>query len=117
MLPIIMLAAALANTAAASSHRSAGADDTLSVRVSYRDLDLSRPKDLAKFNHRLREAAIDVCPNLYATSLLIPVEILRCRNLALAAARPQIAVAVGSATRLAANDGGVPPVPGEARGR
>lgn len=60
MKKIVLAVAALALCAPLASH-AAPAGDTTSVRVSYRDLDLSRSRDARTMLARLQEAALNTC--------------------------------------------------------
>ena len=51
---------ALAATIPAIGH-AAPSDDTTSIRVSYSDLDLNRPKDAAVLLGRIQDAALESC--------------------------------------------------------
>ena len=121
MLPIILFAAAAASAAPAADRGGPVLDgDRLTQRVSYRDLDLSRPEGAATLQRRLRQAASQVCPEQPSVALVgTLMQVRRCQRTALATAQPQVLAAIAAAgqrsgTQLAQADTAAS-VPGSGR--
>jgi UrcA family protein len=68
------------------------ADDPDTIRVSYADLDMASPADVAMLQTRVRTAARRTCDAMYAGSMLEMS--WACRDVVAAVAKPQIAAAI-----------------------
>lgn len=87
-----IIAIAIAATAFAASTVNAQSADTVSVRVSYADLNLNSASGRTTLERRISAAAHSVCDN-GSTDLAAIMAANRCLKTALSAARQQVAAA------------------------
>jgi UrcA family protein len=88
-------AAALA-ASTLSTPASAAPEDEVKIVVSYAGLDLSSPRDSARFDRRLRTAAREVCGEAPMIGLAMSREIAVCQEDVLARARADVRIAMRS---------------------
>lgn len=102
MKTIITLAAFAAAFAGAPAFAQS-ADPTPSVAVSHADLNLSRPQDVRRLDHRIAHAVRNVCGEASSADLRGQVNVERCRveTLTVASAQRRALVASGQQTQLA----------------
>ncbi len=93
---LTVLAAAAATVPAAA--------ETLSVRVSYEDLDLTRPDGLATLNGRIKAAARKVCGSANARRIMDGADHQRCMQAVSSSTAIQIARAMEAGPVLAFSD-------------
>jgi len=96
----LTLAAALAASLAAAPAAAYG--PPASQAVSYADLDLSRPADVARLHRRLADAFENVCGSYATSESWQEREIARCRAEARTRAAAQLARLTGGAIQVAA---------------
>lgn len=91
-------ALATASFAAGATPASAApSDDLPSVAVHYGDLDLTDMHDVARLNRRVLAAAVAVCGTYDLRDLQGMASAEACRNEAIAAAEPEVKLAVARA--------------------
>ena len=95
-----IIAIAIAATAFAASTVNAQSNDTVSVRVSYADLNLSSASGRTTLDSRISAAAHAVCEN-GSTDLSAKMAANRCIKNALSGARLQVAAASPTAIVIA----------------
>ena len=71
------------------------------VRVSYADLDLSLPGDVAKLHRRAERAVREVCGEVMATPFELRDLVIKCSDAARSRAAVQIVQAIDRSTRQA----------------
>ena len=75
---------------------------TLSRRISYADLDLTRPADAKRLDKRIDAAADQICADLAADAMPAKSVSLNCVNNAIRGAMQQVHVAIAAAKLVAA---------------
>lgn len=102
----IALIAALCAAVAATP---ASAFETSSRQsVSYRDLDLARPDDVARLRKRIAAAIEDVCGSHATSESWADLDISRCRAAARARTEAQLAAILERTVRFASADSPTP---------
>ena len=93
---IICAAAATLSAAPAAASDVTVAPDTITVRVSYADLNLASAQGRARLDRRIAGAARSICGNFFPADLEMAALVQTCRADAIASARIPTAVASNS---------------------
>ena len=87
----IMAAAAIASPARAAD------SGTQSIKIQYRDLDLTDDAGAAALKRRIARAAAEICRPIYGPTLIDHARYNVCRTAAIASASPQMNAVIASA--------------------
>ena len=101
----LLVAATGVGLACAAAAPAAAQTEPRSVKVAFGDLDLDSPKDKARLDRRIGNAAGFVCGNNYVRQLSLARKVAECRTDAIARAKTavvEVLAARGESVRVAA---------------